>query len=268
MELKCLKYESLDGIGIITLNNPPTNAINTDMIESFQNLIPVIDSDPDVRCVVIVSDLEKIFMAGADISWLQDMNAELNAMKERGETGTPVNHLQKAFDGINAMTKPVIACINGHAVGGGCEISLASHYRIMASDQGKIGLTEINLGIIPGAGGTQRIIRVLGISRGLPLLLEGTRLTAQEAKEIGLIHEHYPKDHVREKCMELAARLSLLPPLAVASTLRCVREGWDSTLERGLDIESEEVYRCIGSEDAQEGFNAFFEKRKPVFRGK
>ena len=99
-------------IAVITLDNPPTNAINTDMIASFQELIPFLDSDPKVRCVVIVSDLEKIFMAGADILWLQKMHGELNAMKERGETGTPENHLQKAFDRINAMSKPVIACIN------------------------------------------------------------------------------------------------------------------------------------------------------------
>lgn len=268
MEMKYLKYERKDKIGIITLNNPPTNAINTDMIKSFQDLIPEVDKDPDVRCVVIKSELDKIFMAGADISWLQDMHKDLNAMKARGETGTPVNHLQKAFDRINAMSKPVIACINGHAVGGGCEISLACHYRIMASDQGKIGLTEINLGIIPGAGGTQRITRVLGISKALPLLLEGTRLSAQEAKEIGLIHAHYPKDKLFDACMELACRLAELPPLAVASTLRCVREGWEAPLQRGLDIESEEVYKCIPSDDAQEGFKAFFEKRKPVFKGK
>jgi enoyl-CoA hydratase/carnithine racemase len=196
------------------------------------------------------------------------MHADLNARKARGETGNPVNHLQKAFDQINAMSKPVIACINGHAVGGGCEISLASHYRIMASDQGKIGLTEINLGIIPGAGGTQRITRVLGISKALPLLLEGTRLSAQEAKEIGLIHAHYPKEKLFDECMELACRLTELPPLAVASILRCVREGGEAPLQRGLDIESEEVYKCIPSDDAQEGFNAFFEKRKPVFKGK
>jgi enoyl-CoA hydratase/carnithine racemase len=268
MEMKYLKYERKDNIGIITLNNPPTNAINTVMIKSFQELIPELDNDPQVRCVVIVSALEKIFMAGADISWLQDMHKDLNAIKDRGEKRTPENHLQKAFDRVNAMSKPVIACINGHAVGGGCELALASHYRIMASDQGKIGLTEINLGIIPGAGGTQRIVRVLGMSRALPLLLEGTRLTAQEAKEIGLIHAHYPKDKLFDECIKLAGRLAEQPPIAVASILRCVRDGGDAPLQRGLDIESEEVYKCIPSDDAQEGFKAFFEKRKPKFQGK
>ncbi len=268
MENKFLKYEIKDHIAILTLDNPPSNAINTGMIKSFHEIIPKLDKDPDVRVVIIVSELEKVFMAGADISWLQEMHAKLNEMKGKGDTSTPTNELQQAFDLINAMSKPVIACISGHAMGGGCEISLASHYRYMASDNGKIGLTEINLGIIPGAGGTQRIVRVVGENRALPLLLGGTRLTAQEAKEIGLVHKIFPKEQLLDECMTLARRLAELAPLAVASILRCVREGGDSSLQRGLDIESEEVFRCIPSDDAQEGFNAFFDKRKPVFKGK
>ncbi len=268
MENEYLSYECKDNVAIITMNRPPSNAIHTGVIKAFQEIVPKLDNDPEVRCVLLTSALEKIFMAGADISWLQDMSADLNAAKERGETGAPENQLQKVFDQVNAMSKPVIACINGHAMGGGCELALACHYRLMASDNGKIGLTEVNLGIIPGAGGTQRMIRVLGESRAMPLLLEGTRLTGPEAKEIGLVHALYPKKELLEAGMALARRLAGQPPLAVAAILRCVREGGDSTLQRGLDIESEEVYRCIPSEDAQEGFQSFFEKRKPKFQGK
>ena len=268
MENDCLRYECKDNIGIITMNRPPSNAIHPGMIQAFQEIVPALDKDPQVRCVLVTSALERIFMAGADVSWLQEIHKDLNAAKDKGDGGIPENHLQKVFDQVNAMSKPVIACINGHAMGGGCELALACHYRIMASDQGKIGLTEVNLGIIPGAGGTQRMVRVLGLSRALPLLLEGTRLTGSEAKEIGLVHALYPKEELLEAGMELAKRLAGQPPLAVASILRCVREGGDATLKKGLDIESEEVFRCIPTDDAQEAFQAFFEKRKPNFQGK
>ncbi len=268
MNNEYMSYELKDNVGIITMNRPPSNAIHTGVVEAFQEIIPKLDEDPNVRCVVITSALEKIFMAGADISWLQDTHKKLNEAKEKGDTSTPENHLQKAFDRVNAMTKPVIACISGHAMGGGCELALACHYRLMASDSGKIGLTEVNLGIIPGAGGTQRIVRVVGAHHALPLLLEGTRITGQEAKEIGLVHALYPKAELFDAAMELAKRLAAQPPMAVAAILRCVREGGDTSLERGLDIESEEVFRCIPSDDAQEGFQAFFDKRKPNFQGK
>jgi enoyl-CoA hydratase/carnithine racemase len=268
MENDCIRYECKDNVAIVTMDRPPSNAIHPGMIQAFQEIIPALDKDPQVRCVLVTSAMEKIFMAGADVSWLLAMNKELNEAKERGDSGTPENHLQKVFDRVNAMSKPVIACINGHAMGGGCELALACHYRIMASDQGKIGLTEVNLGIIPGAGGTQRMVRVLGVNRALPLLLEGTRLTGSEAKEVGLVHALYPKDELLEAGMELATRLAGQPPIAVASILRCAREGGDTTLQQGLDIESEEVFRCIQTEDAQEAFQAFFEKRKPNFQGK
>ncbi len=268
MENEYMSYELKDNIGIITMNRPPSNAIHTGVVEAFQEIIPELDKDPNVRCVIITSALEKIFMAGADISWLQETHKTLNERKEKGDTSTPENHLQKAFDRVNAMTKPVIACISGHAMGGGCELALACHYRLMASDSGKIGLTEVNLGIIPGAGGTQRIVRVVGAHHALPLLLEGTRITGPEAKEIGMVHALYPKAELFDAAMELAKRLAAQPPMAVAAILRCVREGGDSSLARGLDIESEEVFRCIPSDDAQEGFQAFFDKRKPNFTGK
>ena len=268
MENECIRYECKDNVGIIKMNRPPSNAIDPGMIQAFQKMVPALDKDPQVRCVLVTSALERIFMAGADVSWLQEIHKDLNAAKDKGDGGIPENHLQKVFDQVNAMSKPVIACINGHAMGGGCELALACHYRIMASDQGKIGLTEVNLGIIPGAGGTQRMVRVLGLSRALPLLLEGTRLTGSEAKEIGLVHALYPKEELLEAGMELAERLAGQPPLAVASILRCVREGGDATLKKGLDIESEEVFRCIPTDDAQEAFQAFFEKRKPNFQGK
>lgn len=268
MDNEYIRYECKDHVGIITMNRPPSNAIHTGVVQAFQEIIPKLDEDPRVRCVLVTSALDKVFMAGADISWLQELHKDLNEARDKGEDGIQENHLQNVFDQVNALSKPAIACINGHALGGGCELALACHYRIMASDQGKIGLTEVNLGIIPGAGGTQRMVRVLGMSRALPLLLEGTRLTGREAKEIGLVHALYPKEELFEAGMELAKRLAGQPPIAVASILRCVREGGDTTLKKGLQIESEEVFRCIPTNDAQEGFQAFFEKRKPNFHGK
>ncbi len=266
MSSEHIQFECKDNVGIVTINRPPSNAIHAGMIQEFLALIPKLRDNPEVRSVLITSALEKIFLAGADISFLQELNKASESAKE-GD-GPPDSALQRSFDLINALPKPVIACINGHAMGGGCELALACHYRLMASDQGKIGLTEVNLGIIPGAGGTQRMVRVLGMSRALPLLLEGTRLTPQEALEIGLVHALYPKDELFDKSMELAKRLASQPPIAMAEILRCVREGGEATLERGLEIETEGIFRCLPTEDAKEGFQAFFEKRKANFKGK
>jgi len=263
-----LRYECKNNVGIITMDRAPSNAIHVGVIQAFQEIVPKLDQDPKVRAVLITSGLEKIFMAGADISWLQEMNKGLKAAEGSAEAAPPGNELQGVFDQVNALSKPVIACINGHALGGGCELAMACHYRLMASDQGKIGLTEVNLGIIPGAGGTQRIIRILGAARALPLLLEGTRLTPQEAKDTGLVHALYPKDELLDAAMDLALRLAAQPPIAVAEILRCVREGAEAPLQRGLEIETDGVFRCLATEDAMEGFQAFFEKRKATFKGK
>ncbi len=266
MSSEIIRFEIKNNVGIVTVDRPPSNAIHAGMIQDFHALIPKLKDDPEVRAVLITSALEKIFLAGADISFLQEMNKAQEAAKDTA--GPPENALQDAFDKISALPKPVIACINGHALGGGCELALACHYRLMASDQGAIGLTEVNLGIIPGAGGTQRMVRVLGMSKALPLLLEGTRLKPQEALEIGLVHAIYPKNELFDKSMELAIRLASQAPIAMAEILRCVREGGEAPLAEGLDIETEGVFRCMPTEDAKEGFQAFFEKRKPNFKGK
>jgi enoyl-CoA hydratase/carnithine racemase len=196
------------------------------------------------------------------------MHQAVASGKEKIASARIENPLQRVFSRIETMSKPVIACINGHALGGGCEIALACHYRLMASDQGTIGLTEVNLGIIPAAGETQRILRLLGAAGALPLLLESKRLKPEEAKELGLVHALYPKMDLFDACLGLAKRLAAQPPVAVAALLRCVREGGDLPLEKGLEIETEGFVQCIQTEDALEGFQTFFEKRKPCFKGK
>ena len=263
------QFEVKDSVGIIRMNRPPSNAIHPGWIREFSELIPSLATQDEVRCVIVTSALEKIFMAGADISYLQEMHQAIATGKEKVASGTKVeNPLQATFSHVEALPKPVIACINGHALGGGCELALACHYRFMASDYGTIGLTEVNLGILPAAGGTQRMIRVLGKAKALPLLLEGKRLKPEEAKELGLVHALYPKKDLFEASMELARRLAQQPPIAIASILRCVREGAQVSIEKGLEIETEEFVRLIQTEDAMEGFQAFFEKRPARFRGK
>ncbi len=251
------------------MDRPPSNAIHPGWIQGFGEILDRLEADESVRCVIVTSALERIFMAGADIAFLQEMHRTITS-REKGDLpeGELDNPLQGLFNRLEALPKPVIACINGHALGGGCELALACDYRLMAEDEGKIGLTEVNLGIIPAAGGTQRMVRLLGKARALPLMLEGRRLTPPEALEAGLVHALHPKERLFDACVELAARLAVQPPIAVAEILRCAHEGGDLPLAEGLAIEMRGFVRCLQTQDAMEGFQAFFEKRPPRFRGR
>ncbi|RLC33190.1 MAG: enoyl-CoA hydratase, partial [Deltaproteobacteria bacterium] len=175
---------------------------------------------------------------------------------------------QRVWTKIFRYTKPVIAAINGFAFGGGCELALACHFRLMAdAPKAKIGLTELNLGIIPGWGGTQRMTALLGRTKALELILFSKRLTANEALEAGLVDKVCPPDKLMDEARAMAGKLTNRPPLAVASVLKAVATGVDFTFDEGLKAELEGTKLVSGSKDAIEGFTAFFEKRDPVFKG-
>jgi enoyl-CoA hydratase/carnithine racemase len=268
MNFSCVMLEILDGVGVVRMGRPPSNAINPEWMNEFSEILKILEEDASIRSVVITSNLEKIFMAGADISYLQQLHQQIQSSRETLSQVKIENTLQQLFTRLELLPKPSIACINGHALGGGCEIALACHYRFMAQDQGTIGLTEVNLGILPGAGGTQRMIRTLGHAKAIPLLVEGKRLRGEEALNLGLVHGIYPLSTLFDSCMELAKRLALQAPIAVREILRSVYSGRNVDLDRGLEIETHGFLNCIQTQDAMEGFQAFFEKRKPNFQGK
>lgn len=247
--------ETRDKIAIVTINNPPANAFNLVTMRDLEEAINQLEGDKNTRVIIITGAGEKGFSAGFDVS--DAANAHETA---------PLGRV--LWTRIDRLTKPVIAAINGFALGGGCELALACHFRIMIdSPKAFIGLTELNLGIIPGWGGTQRLMRQVGRSKALELILLSKRLTAPEALAIGLVDQVVAPETLREKALELAGLLAQRPPLAVAAVLQAMSAGQYEGIEAGLKAEQEGSARVTGSRDAIEGFTAFLEKRQPNFTG-
>lgn len=246
----------IDGhIGIITLNHPPANAFNLATMEDLAEAIDQLEGDRNVRAVIITGGGGKGFSAGFDVS--DAANAHKTSPQGR-----------VLWTRIDRFPKPVIAAINGFALGGGCELALACHFRLMSdSPKAFIGLTELNLGIIPGWGGTQRMMRQVGRSKAMELILLSKRLSAREALEIGLVDQVAAPEELKGKALELARALAEKPPLAVGAVMRAMSAGQYEGIEQGLRVEEEGSALVARSRDAMEGFTAFFEKRKPQFTG-
>jgi enoyl-CoA hydratase len=243
-------------IAFMRMDRPPANAFNLEFIEEFERCISELEINSNVRVVILTSCLEKIFSTGADIKMMFEMDTE---------RVHPI--VSKAFLKIQNLPKPVIAMINGHALGGGCELAMCCDFRFMQRDSALIGLPEINLGIIPASGGTQRLPRLVGRGKAMELLLEGTRLRAEEALRIGLIHKVFSSEELEDKTIEYAERLASQAPIAMALIKKCVSEGIDEGLIRGLEIEKESLLTALQTEDAKEGVRAYLERRSARFEG-
>lgn len=247
--------EEKDSIGIVTINRPPTNTWNLAAMEEFELVMNELENDKKVRVVVITGAGEKCFSAGFDISDA----ANATKIMPKG---------QKTWERIDRFPKPVIAAINGYAFGGGLELALSCHFRIMTdSSQAKVGLTELNLGIIPAWGGTQRLLRLVGKSKTLDMILFSKRLNVSEALEIGLIDKVSSHDKLMEDVLTFAGKLAKRPPIAVSCTLKAISAGIYEGMEAGLMVEKKGVAIVCDTEDWKEGFTAFLEKREPVFTG-
>lgn len=249
-------FDIKDNIGIITLNKPKANQLDNDMVEGLIKIFTGLEKDTNIRCFIITGSGEKIFCAGADLS------AGFGGM-------SAVGYLAKCQGMCNKIAEspvPVIAALNGHATGGGCEIAMSCHLRIMEEDA-LIGLTETNLGIIPGFTGTLRLPRLIGYTRAMEYLLFGKKLTAEEALRTGLINRICPAGKALENSIETAHELAARPPLAVKSILKIMEYSHNATSEEHLKLEREELARLFSTQDCVEGMNAFTEKRKPVFKG-
>jgi enoyl-CoA hydratase len=247
-------------VATITLNRPRVlNALNRQVFDDIRSLFTAFASDPAVRVILITGAGEKAFAAGADINELTATNRVTGrALARRGSA---------IFRQIETCGRPVIALINGFALGGGCELALACTLRI-ASATAKLGQPEVKLGLIPGYGGTQRLPRLIGQSAALKLLLTGEMVDAQEALRIGLVDEVVPADRLLQRGQELAQAIVAVSPLAVAGCLEAVHKGIGRSLDAALRTEVEVFGRLSGTADKVEGTQAFLEKRSPVWTGR
>ncbi len=253
-----LLSERREGVLVLTINRPEVrNALNAEVREALFAAFAEAEGDGEVMALVLTGAGDKAFVAGADI----------RELKER----TPVSHLAAAHRldlAIEAMGKPVVAAVNGYALGGGCELAMACTLRVASREHARFGQPEINLGIIPGMGGTQRLSRLCGVGRALQLCLTGDIIDAEEAYRIGLVNYLVPAGDLISFSVELAAKLGKKPPVALRAARDAVLRGADMSLREGLDFEARLFALCLGTEDKAEGMAAFLEKREPRFKGK
>lgn len=257
MNYQTLLMETSNGICTVTINRPDKmNALNKTVLDELNAAFDRIYEDPAIKSVIITGAGNKAFVAGADISEFIDLIPDLAPdLARKG---------QITFDRIEACPKPVVAAVNGFALGGGCELALACHF-IYASENAKFGQPEVNLGLIPGYGGTQRLTQVAGKGRSMELLMTGKMITAKEAQQYGIVNEVTAPEQLLDKVKETLLLIHSKAPLAIAKLIECVNN-FDHTQE-GYDYEVEMFEECFKTEDVREGTRAFLEKRKPEFKG-
>ena len=246
-----------EGVALLRLNRPDRlNALNMAVRESLASHFTALAADEAIRCVVITGD-EKAFAAGADVAELA----------ERTATDAAFTRSRAAWAAMERYRRPIIAAVNGFALGGGCE--LAMHCDIIIAGEGaKLGQPEVKLGIMPGAGGTQRLVRAVGKFAAMRWLLTGDLLSASDAHRLGLVSEVVPDSNVLQHALEIAVRIAALPPLAVGAIKEVVLGGADLPLEEALRLEGRSFQMLFATEDRAEGMRAFLEKRKAEFKGR
>lgn len=254
-----IKTEISEGIATVTLNRPDAaNALSVEMLEQFIDALYAVKFDPDVRVVVVTGSGEKAFCAGADLIQRGQMDMP--------QTKQHINLIRTAVNELDAMPQPVIAAINGVAFGGGTEMTLAADIRI-ATPNAKLGLTETALAIIPGAGGTQRLPRLIGVAKAKELILTARRIDATEAERIGLVNYVVESDQLLNKAYELAREITKNGPLAIRQAKLAIDKGIEVDLNTGLSIEQNAYEVILPSKDRLEGLKAFKEKRAPEYKG-
>ncbi len=260
MDYQNIKFETKGAIATVTVNRPDKlNALNMAVMEELRAAFTAIREDAAVRVAILTGEGLKAFVAGADI-------AELN--KHDTVSAKAYTHKgQSVLDLIEDLGKPVIAAVNGFALGGGCELAMACTFRI-ASENAKLGQPEVKLGIMAGYGGTQRLPRLVGKGPALQLLLTGEHISAQEAMRIGLVNEVVPQPDLLKRCEEIAAKIIANAPLAVQYTMEAVHHGMEMPLREGLFLEASLFGVCCATEDKNEGTRAFLEKRAADFKGR
>ncbi len=260
MDENILLAEEKNGVAHLTLNRPEVmNAFNFNLLNALYAQIEELGSKTDIRVIIITGAGEKAFCAGADLK-------ERATMKE-DQVKKFILTIRNLFTTIESLNKPVIAAVNGIALGGGTELALACDIRV-ASMSATMGLTETRLAIIPGAGGTQRLPRLIGRGRAKELIFTGRRVTAKEALEISLVNKICEKEKLMDECMKMASMICETGPIAIEQAKLAINQGLETDLRAGLEIESKAYWKTIPTEDRLEGLAAFKEKRKPAYKGK
>ncbi len=254
-----IRTEIEDKIAVLTIDHPPVNSFNTQVTMELNEAVDELLANDEVKAVVITGGGTNAFVAGADIGDIKALLDQPDGLKTASEQG------QWLFLKIEQATKPFIAAINGFCLGGGLELAMACHMRV-CSDRARLGQPEINLGIIPGWGGTQRLPRIVGRGKAIELILTGDMITAQEAYRIGLVNKVVPSGAVVKEARDLARKIVGKSKLPVAAALRAIDGGLRTSLEEGLRLEAQEFGALAASEDAREGVSAFLEKRQAQFK--
>jgi len=251
-----------DGVAEVIVHKPPMNTLDPELYEELLRASEELEADEEARAIVFASGVEGIFIAGADIKQMAEYRFEREPLERKIEL------VHATFNRLECLSKPTIAAITGHALGGGCELALALDFRFMSQGAPRIGLPEIKLGILPGGGGTQRLPRLIGRMRAAELIMTGELLDAKRAEAIGLITRACEPERTREEARAFARRLAAQAPVAVRAIKRCLVESAGVTLAEGLAIEKRYCLHALLSEDAREGIAAFLEKRSPRWKGR
>lgn len=244
-------------VATVTINNPPVNVLSPGVLKELESALEEVRGNKDAK-VVVITGTGPVFIAGADIKQMAMIQSVADGKKAAGEG-------QRIFLKIERFEKPVIAAINGVCLGGGMELAMACHMR-MCSDRARLGQPEINLGIIPGFGGTQRLSRLVGRGKALEWILTGDNIAPQDAKALGLVNHVIPESEVLRQAQGLAKKIAMKPAAAIAQALKAVRDGLDQpAMEAAMAVELESFGKCCESPDMKEGIKAFVEKRQPQF---
>ncbi|WP_369047693.1 enoyl-CoA hydratase/isomerase family protein [Tenacibaculum sp. UWU-22] len=260
MNFENILVEKNKGVAIITINRPKKlNALNRDTIQELHNAFNDLNNDDLVKIILVIGNGDKAFVAGADITEFANFSAEKGEMLAR--KGQEI-----LFNFIENLTTPVIALINGFALGGGLELAMACHFRI-ASDNAKMGLPEVSLGLIPGYGGTQRLAQLVGKGKAMELIMTAGMITAQEAKENQLVNHVVPQEELRSFAEKITEKIMRNSPIAIGKAIKAVNANFKEGVN-GYEVEITEFGNCFNTYDFQEGTKAFLEKRKANFKGK
>ena len=254
--MKYIKNKIINKISILTISNGTHNTLNSDVLKELDSAITLNSKDDKVRCIIITGSGDKAFIAGADIKEMQNMSKEEAANHSR--LG------QKVFSKIQNLNKPVIAAINGYALGGGCELALACHIRY-ASEKAVIGQPEVKLGLIAGFGGTQRLGKIVSKGKAMEILLSGKMYSSAESLNMGLIDGIFENESLMESVQNILAPFVLNAPYAISKTIELVNKSYQLKEDNGFLIESIEFGKLFNESESNEGINAFIDKRKPDF---
>jgi enoyl-CoA hydratase/carnithine racemase len=257
MSYETLIVETADGVSLIRFNRPEAlNAFNDQLMDELTATLDAAEADDEVRCIVLTGS-EKAFAAGADIKEMQS-KTYVGAYKE--------NFITRNWERVTRCRKPVIAAVAGYALGGGCEVAMMCDF-IIAAETAKFGQPEITIGVSPGAGGTQRLTRLVGKSKAMEMILTGRMMDAAEAERSGLVSRVVAPDQLIEEVMKVAKKIASLSPVSVMLTKEAVNSAYETTLSQGVTFERRLFHSMFALEDQKEGMAAFVEKRKPAFKG-